>query len=123
MLAMPVAAAPGALHKGKTNLTDQVVPQAVKEDLWDVHMKYRLQQFDLNIQKAADVTGVLDRHMYDTTALKATLAEIMTKRPALASAVSAKDKDALKVVNTELIDLWKEYGRSLRTVLKADIPL
>jgi hypothetical protein len=123
MLVMPVAAAPGAAHQVKTNLTNPGVPQAVKDDLWDVHMKYRLQQFDLNIQKATDVTGVLDKYQYDTTALKATLAEITAKRPALVAAVSATDKDALKVVNTELFRLWKEYGKTVRTVLKADIPL
>jgi hypothetical protein len=123
MLAMPVAAAPGAAHLGTANLTKPAVPQAVKDDLWDVHMKYRLQQFDLNVQKATDGTGVLDRYQYNTTALKATLAGIIAKRPALDAAVSAKDKGALKIVNAELINLWKEYGKTVRTVLKTDITL
>ncbi|MCU0631056.1 MAG: hypothetical protein MUF37_07890 [Methanoregulaceae archaeon] len=123
MLVMPVAAAPGAIHQAKTDKVNPAIPQDVKDDLWNVHMKYRIQQFDLNVQKATDVIGVLDKYQYDTTAMKATLSEIMAKKPALQSAVSAKDKDALKSVNQELVNLWKEYGKTVKTVLKADIPV
>ncbi|MEI7433509.1 MAG: hypothetical protein WCJ93_04575 [Methanomicrobiales archaeon] len=68
-------------------------------------MKYRLQQFDLTVQKATDVIGFFDRYHYDTTSLKTTLAEIIAKRSTLESAVSSKDKDALKVVYLEPITL------------------
>ena len=123
MLVIPVAAAPGATHQVKAAQTNSTLPQAVKDDLWSVHLKYRLQQFDQNIQKATDIIGVLDKYQYDTTALKATLAEITAKRPALESAVSAKDKNALKTVNLELVNLWKEFGKTTKSVLKTDVPL
>ena len=62
MLVMPVAAAPGVAHQVKATQTNSTIPQAVKDDLWSVHMKYRLQQFDLNIQKATDMIGVPDKN-------------------------------------------------------------
>jgi len=80
MLVIPVAAAPGAAHQVKAAQTNSTIPQAVKDDLWSIHMKYRLQQLDLNIQKATDMIGVLDKYQYNTTALKATLAEITGPR-------------------------------------------
>ena len=123
MLAMPVAAAPVVAHQVKATQANSTVPQAVKDDLLGVHMKYRLQQFDLNVQKATDVIGVLDKYQYNTVSLKTTLAEILAKRPALESAISAKNKDAIKAVNLELINLWKEFGKTTKKVLHADTTL
>ena len=65
----------------------------------------------------------LIRTRYNTTALKAILVEITAKKPALESAVAAKDKDALKTVNLELVNLWKEFGKVAKSVLKTDVPL
>jgi hypothetical protein len=121
MLAMPVAAAPGAIHLVRAAQTNSTIPQAVKDDLWSVHLKYRLQQFDLNVQKANDVIGVLDKYRYDTGNLKVTLGELTAKRPLLESAVLAKDKTALKAVNADLVNLWREFGKTLKSELKANI--
>jgi len=119
---MPVAAAPVAAHQVNAARANSTVPQDVANDLLGVHLKYRLQQFDLNIQKATDVIGVLDKYHYDTVSLKTTLAEIQAKRPALESAITAKNKDVIRAVNLEIINLWKEFGKNIKNVLKADTP-
>lgn len=63
-----------------------------------------------------------DKYQYDSSTLKAILAEITAEKPALRSAVSGKDKGALKTVDIELFDLWKEFEKTTTILLKADIP-
>jgi hypothetical protein len=120
LLAAPVAALQGAQKvPGYQNAAEiQNIPQPVKDDLWAVHEKYRLQQYDLNINKATDLIGVLDKYQYDTSKLKEIKARIVSERSALESAVNSKDNKALVNVDKELIDFWKQFGKEVKTQLK-----
>jgi hypothetical protein len=130
MFVMPVAAAPAGQAQGQgqgmgerqvhtpAELKNSTLDPALKEDLRKVHTENRLAQLDLNLKKAEDTTGVLEKYQYDTSGLSGILSAISEKRAALEEALTTEDRDQLKTVNKELQDLWKEFGKTLKALLK-----
>jgi Spy/CpxP family protein refolding chaperone len=125
VLIVPVAAAnaapggqggPGAHNRDRLMNTSNLDP-ALKDDLWALHSNERLAQFDLNVKKGQDTIAVLNNHNYDTSDLTGILSQIISNRSALENAITGKDKTALKTVNKDLLDLWKQFGKTMKKVL------
>lgn len=116
MLAVPVAAA--ANGQG-VNAQGQVIDQNLKDDLWANHHQNRLKEFDLHVQRATSVIGILDKYNIDTTKVQATLTTISGKRAALDDALTTKDREELKTINADLVSLWKQIRKDMRDSIKA----
>jgi len=116
MLVLPAAAAPtGQGTAGQTSAIDQ----GLKDDLWANHHQYRLQEFDLHVQRANSVIGILNKYNIDTTPMQATLTKISGERAALDTALTNQDKASLKTINADLLSLWKQFAQETRDSVKA----
>jgi uncharacterized protein YpuA (DUF1002 family) len=116
MLVLPVAAAPvGQGANGQTSAIDQ----GLKDDLWNNHHQYRLQEFDLHVQRANSVISILNNHNIDTTQMQATLTTISGERATLDTALTNKDKEGLKTINADLLSLWKQFAQEMKDSIKA----
>jgi hypothetical protein len=113
MLVLPAAAAPA----GQAT-TAHAVDQGLKDDLWANHQQYRLQLFDMNVQRATSVISVLNKYGIDTTACTSTLSTISGKRPALETALANKDLKGLKTVNDDLRTLWQQFRTEMRDAIR-----
>jgi len=116
MLVLPAAAAPSG-HAAKGNAS--AINQALKDDLWNNHQQYRLQEFDTNVQRATSVITILNKYSIDTTTCQGTLSTISGKRSALATALSAKDQSGLKTINADLKTLWQQFSTETKEAIKA----
>ena len=114
MLVLPAAAAGQVSGTASTATIDS----GLKQDLWSIHMQYRLQEFDNHVQEANDVIGVLGKYNIDTTQMQATLNTISGKRSELQTDLQNQDKNALKTLNTELQSLWKQFAQEMRETIK-----
>ena len=114
MLVAPAAAAPAG--QGPTAKVS-TVDQGLKDDLWTNHQQYRLQAFDMNVQRATSVISVLNKYGIDTSACSGTLSTISGKRSALETALINKDKDGLKTVNADLRTLWQQFRTEMRDAI------
>jgi hypothetical protein len=115
MLVLPAAAAPagqGTVAKVST------VDQGLKEDLWANHQQYRLQAYDMNVQRATSVISILNKYGIDTTACTGTLSTISGKRSALEAALTNKDREGLKTVNADLRTLWQQFRTQMRDAIR-----
>jgi hypothetical protein len=117
MLVLPAAAAQAA--RGQQAGKIAKIDQGMKDDLWTVHKDYRLKIYDLHVEKAGAVIGVLDEHGCDVTGLQATLGQINEQRDPLKTALDNKDRDALKTINQQLKDLWQEFLKGFRTSVRS----
>jgi hypothetical protein len=116
MLVLPAAAAPAVqATAGQTSAIDQ----GLKDDLWTNHHQYRLQEFDLHIQRSNSVIGILNKYNIDTTQMQATLTTISGERAALDTALTNQDKESLKTINADLLSLWKQFAQEMRDSVKA----
>lgn len=116
MLVLPAAAAPaGQMAKGNGSVIDQ----GLKDDLWANHQQYRLQGFDMNVQRATSVIAILNKYGVDTTTCQGTLATISGERSALETALSAKDQSGLKTINANLKTLWEQFRTEMKDAVKA----
>lgn len=69
MLVLPAAAA----TNGQTSTGQgSAINQGLKDDLWANHHQYRLQEFDLHVQRANSVINILEKCSIDTTQMQAT---------------------------------------------------
>jgi hypothetical protein len=115
MLVLPAAAAPAG--QGTTTKVS-AVDQGLKDDLWANHQQYRLQAYDMNVQRATSVISILNKYGIDTTTCTGTLSTISGKRSALETALTNKDKEGLKTVNADLKTLWQQFRTELRDAIK-----
>jgi hypothetical protein len=115
MLVLPTAAAP--VGQGTTAKVS-TVDQGLKDDLWANHQQYRLQVFDMNVQRATSVIGILNRYGIDTTACSGTLSTISGKRSALETALTNKDRNGLKTINADLKTLWQQFRTEVREAIR-----
>jgi hypothetical protein len=117
MLVLPAAAAPATGQATTTKIS--AVDQGLKDDLWANHQQYRLQQFDLNVQRANSVITILNKYGVDTTTCQATLSTISGKRSALETALANKDKAGLKTIDADLKTLWQQFRTDMKDAVKA----
>jgi len=116
MLVLPAAAAPA----GQGTLGQKsAIDQGLKDDLWANHHQYRLQEFDLHVQRANSVIGILNKYSIDTTQMRGTLTTISGQRAALDTALTNKDKEDLKTINANLVSLWKQFAQERKDSVKA----
>jgi hypothetical protein len=115
MLVLPAAAAPAGQG---TSAKVSAVDQGLKDDLWANHQQYRLQIFDMNVQRATSVIGILTKYGIDTTSCQATLTTISSKRSELESALTARDQEKLKTVNEELKTLWQQFRTEMKDAIR-----
>ena len=115
MLVLPAAAAPaGQATSAKVSTIDQ----GLRDDLWANHQQYRLQAFDMNVQRATSVISILNKYGIDIPACTSTLSTISDKRSALETALTNKDKEGLKTVNADLKTLWQQFRTEMRDAIK-----
>jgi hypothetical protein len=115
MLVFPAAAAPaGQGTSSKVSAFDQ----GLKDDIWENHKQYRMQIFDLNVQRATSVIGILNKYGIDTTSCQATLTTISGKRSELDTALTARDQEKLKTVNAGLRTLWQQFRTAVKDAVK-----
>jgi len=115
MLVLPAAAAPAGQE---TMAKMSTVDQGLKDDLWANHQQYRLQAYDMNIQRATSVISILNKYGIDTTACTSTLSTISGKRSIVETALTNKDKEELKTVNADLKTLWQQFRTEMRNAIK-----
>jgi len=115
MLVLPAAAAGQATTTGQASAIDQ----GLKDDLWANHHTYRLQEFDLHVQRAGSVITILGKYGIDTTAMQATLATISGERSALDTALTNRDPAALKTINAALVSDWKQFIQETKDAVRA----
>ncbi|HTY51644.1 MAG TPA: hypothetical protein VMB35_00440 [Methanomicrobiales archaeon] len=113
-LALPASAAQA---DGNAAGKAAVDPQ-LKADLWANHHQYRLAHFDLNVQRANSIIGILDKYGIDTTQPQATLATISGERGALDTALTNQDRDALKTINQQLLSQWKQFAQEVKQSIR-----
>jgi hypothetical protein len=113
MLVLPAAAAPAV-----QGTMAHAVDQGLKDDLWANHHQYRLQAYDMNVERANSIISILNKFGIDTPACTSTLSTISGKRSALETALTNKDKDALKTVNTDLKTLWQQFRTEMRDAIR-----
>lgn len=109
MLVLPAAAAPAVQGTPAISTVDQ----GLKDDLWANHQQYRLQKFDMNVERANSVITILGKYGIDTTGCQSTLTTISGKRSTLETALNNKDKEDLKTVNADLKTLWKQLRKEM----------
>ena len=112
ILVLPAAAAPAG-----QGTTAHTVDQGLKDDLWANHQQYRLQLFDMNVQRATSVIGILNKYGIDTTACTSTLSTISGKRSALETALANKDREGVKIINDDLRTLWQQFRTEMRDAI------
>jgi len=115
LLTLPAAAAQngqGMDAKG------QAIDQGLKENLWNNHITYRLQVFDMHLQHANDAIRILKDHDIDTTLMQGTLDTFSGKRAELQTAMENRNKEALKIINAELRELAKQFFKEMRCALR-----
>jgi hypothetical protein len=115
MLVLPAAAAPAG--QGTTTKVS-AIDQGLKDDLWANHQQYRLQDYDMNVQRATSVISILNKYGIDTTTCTGTLSTISGKRSALETALTNKDKEGLKTVNADLKTLWQQFRTEMRDAIR-----
>jgi hypothetical protein len=116
ILAVPASASVNGA--GITGSAGNQIDPGLKDALWNIHVEHRLYDFDWHIDAASDAIAALDDYGYDTTDLSGILTTISGKRTTLSDALAARDREALKDVNTDLRMSWKEYRQELRQLLK-----
>jgi len=113
LLVLPAAAAPV-----QTQANTTAVSQGLKDDLWANHEQYRLQEFDLNVQRATSVIAILNNYGIDTTACQSTLSSISNERSALETALSSKDRSGLATINADLKTLWQHFRSETKAAIR-----
>jgi hypothetical protein len=116
ILAMPVAAT--ATGTAPAGLDQAPIDPGLKDELWNIHVQHRLDTFDRNVEAAGDAVAALDSYGYAPSELSAILDAISARRGALSEALEARDRAGLKDVNTDLLQLWKDYRQELRHLLR-----
>lgn len=116
MLVLPAAAAPPGQG---TNANANVIDSGLKNDLWDNHHQYRLREFDMHVERATSVIGILDKYSIDTSQMQGTLATISSKRSTLETVLTNKDMEGLKTINADLFSLWKQFRAEMRESTRA----
>jgi len=115
MLVLPAAAAPVAQG---TNVKANAIDQGLKDDLWNNHIQNRLAEFDMHVQHATTVIGILNKYGVDTTQMQGTLDTFSGKRAELQTALTNKDKEALKTINSELRELRQEFLQEMKEAIR-----
>ena len=117
MLALPASAAPATASVTPAKIS--TVDQGLKDDLWASHMQYRLARYDMNVEQANAVIGILGKYQIDTSSCQATLDSITAERADLQSALQSKDREKLKAVNGQLKTLWKQFLQEVKDAIKS----
>ena len=109
LLVLPAAAAGQA---------PSTADQGLRNDLWSRRGRTRLSVFDMNVQHANDIIGILNQYSIDTTQMQSTLTRISAERPALQSAFTSEDRSALRTANQQLVTLWKQYMQEMQAAVR-----
>ena len=115
LLALPAAAAQNGQGM---NAKEQAIDPTLKDDLWTSHTTHRLAAFDMHVQHAKDIIGILNDHNIDTGMMQDTLDTFAGKRGELEAALKNRDREALKSINTELRELARQFFKEMRDAIR-----
>lgn len=116
MLVLPVSAASDVQQM---NARAGTIDAGLAEDLFKTHMENRLEIFDMHVQHAKDIIGVLEAHGIDASGPQGILDQFESMRPELEQALTSHDRDALRTVNEKLADLTKQFLNAVREAIRA----
>mgnify|MGYP001573013303 CR=1 FL=1 len=119
LIGMMVLPASAASDVQGMNARAAKIDSGLQDDLWKTHAENRLEAFDMHVQHAKDVIDVLEAHQINTSGPQAVLDQFAAMRPELEQALKNHDRDALKTVNAKLIDLTKQFLKSVRDAIRA----
>lgn len=94
------------------------IDPGLKDELWKIHTAHRLDRYDANVKTAEKIIKALDKYGYDTDEISDIQYDISEKRGELKEALDTKDWEALKSVNQDLINLWRDFRKELRQLFK-----
>jgi hypothetical protein len=114
-LALPVSAAKA---EGKATGKAAMIDSGLKNDLWDVYGKYRIQIYDLRVEGANEGIGVLAKYGCPTGDLEVTMTDIEEQRDPLEKALENHDGKALQEVNQVLAKLWKQFREQFKESIR-----
>ncbi len=118
MLVLPSAAAQngrGMNGKSPAAATDP----GLKENLWNSRMQYRLQVFDMHVQHAQDVIGILPTYNIDTMRMQGALFMFSgRKRTELRTALQNRNREARKAINAELTTVGDQFLKEMRDAIR-----
>ncbi len=115
LLALPAAAAQNGQGM---NAKEQAIDPTLKDDLWTSHTTHRLAAFDMHVQHAKDIIGILNDHNIDTGMMEVTLDKFANMRDELQAALDHHDREALKSINTELRELARQFFKEMRDAIR-----
>ncbi|WAC05721.1 MAG: hypothetical protein OS112_03590 [Methanoregula sp.] len=116
MMVLPASAASGVQGM---NVKAAKIDSGLQDDLWKAHAENRLETFDMHVRHAKDIIDVLEAHGINTSGPQAVLDQFAAMRPELEQALNNHDREALKTVNQKLIELTKQFLRSVRDAIRA----
>lgn len=119
ILALPASAEQSTTTTLGTGAKLNNMDQGLKDDLWANHMQYRLARYDMNVEKAGAVIGILQKYSIDPSDCSATLDNIKAGRTDLQSALQSRDREKLKAVNEQLKTLWKQFLNEVRDTIRS----
>ncbi|MDD1671541.1 MAG: hypothetical protein LUO82_00885 [Methanomicrobiales archaeon] len=111
IIVTPVAATPQEnTGKGK----EQMISEGLKSDLWNIHKNYRMQFFQLRVERANAINQTLAEHGCDVGSLETAVQQIEDHEDSLRQALKDKDRRELREINQELVQLWREFRKGVR---------
>lgn len=116
MLVLPVSAASDVRQ---VNAQASKIDAGLAEDLWKTHMENRLEAFDMHVRHGKDIIGVLEAHGIDGNGPQGILDQFGSLRPELEQALTSHDREALKTVNEKLVELTRQFLKSVREAIRA----
>lgn len=94
------------------------INEGMKNDLWNLHIKYRILFFQLRQERAEAMIDVLEDHGCDVGTLPTDLQEIEAYEKKLEDALNDHDWKGLRTINHELKDLWKDFRKEVKESIR-----
>jgi hypothetical protein len=120
-LIAPVAAVPKEkIPAGPANLKAGTINESLKEDLWAIHADYRMKNFVLQLEQGQQIISALHSYGYEAGDLESSLADIESLETNLSDALVSQNRSALKQVDKDIRSTWKDFYKSLRSLIRDD---
>ena len=120
-LIAPVAAVPREkISASPAYLKPGVINESLKEELWAIHADYRMKIFEIQLEQGQQIISVLDGYGYETGNLETSLGDIERVETNLSDTLETQNRSALKQVDKDIRSTWKDFFKSLRSLIRGD---
>ena len=107
---------------GETLAENQGQIDDLKDHYWDIRKGNVIENFDIRVERAQSVLGLLEERGYDVSEAQAKLADINELRDGLEAAIIARDNLEIISVSVDSLELSRELAEIVRA-LQVEIPL